>query len=381
VANKVTVDRKSLLNALVLAKKTIVKRTYSPIFECVKLKVDGGYLTLESTNLDVGFTCKLVAHGDESGVAFEVAVNAARFLEIVKVSRSELMTLESVGGDTLVVNAAKIVGFSAAGFPVLPKKPVDVVANFLATDLGEALKSVSFAVNKDSVRVPLHGIFLECLRGGNGAYAVASDGKQIVFRMVKDVKVSTKANHILSENGAEIVASMCLKAPVGVSVELAICEVKDKSTVAHFSIGDSSVFVTTLDGAFPAWRDVIPDYKGEVPWTVNRKELVDALRSVLPACTDEVYRPVLFTFASDHLHLFAKSTDVGEAKANVTVSGGGADRVITLNADSVLSYLASLQKAVETVKVNVADLHKGTFWKAVGESGSGYVLMPQASRS
>jgi DNA polymerase-3 subunit beta len=131
------------------------------------------------------------------------------------------------------------------------------------------------------------------------------------------------------------------------------------------------VFSRVIDGHFPDHEAVTPaDLPGS--WTLDRKELADALHAVMPATTEKT-RAVRFTLMAADVELFAKSADVGEARA-VLKAHGTEELTVVLNPDYVLDYLAALPRYVEQVVLQAKARDVAVLWR--GPAGHEYVQMP-----
>ena len=381
----VTLRRKELERALKLAAKVTPRRCNLPVLGNARLTVNGA-VRLAVTDLEYGAVLDLVRAGGEGNA--DMLLPVGRLLAQVRAGRGETVTLEPGDGWTARLDGtAAVVGMDPAEFPTLPSGPEgELVGGIDGAELVEALRAVEFAVSGEVVRYALTGVLMEFEAGKKGrACLVASDGKRLARWRLRGVSVARDARLIVPTKALQAVVDLVGRPDKGgivkVYVEVPKVEAKEgeekkasdmEPTRIHFALPQAGVFSRVVEGNFPDHEAVTPaDLPGS--WTMDRKELAEAIKTVLPATTDKT-RAVRFTLRASGVELFAKSADVGEATATVRAQGTPDELAVVLNPEYVLDYLAGLPRGVERVVMHAKAKDCAVVWR--GAAGHEYVQMP-----
>lgn len=380
----VTLDRKQLERALRTATRIIPRRLNIPALGGVRLMVNGA-VRLAATDLEYGAVLELARAGGTGDA--DMLLPAARLLAQVRTGRGETVTLEQDGPNARLDGTAAVVGMDPADFPTLPIGPEGELAAVLdGPELVEAVRSVEFAVSGEIVRYALTGVLLDIEQGKKGGRVslVSSDGKRLARWRMKAATVRKAAQMIVPTKALAAVTELAARGDrsglvkVYIQVPKATAPDGEKSdselppTRVHFALPGAGVFSRLIEGNFPDHEAVTP-FNLPCSWTMDRKELAEAIKAVLPATTEKT-RAVRFTLRGPVVELFAKSQDVGEARATVQAHGTADEREVVLDPEYVLDYLAALPKCVDRVKLAMKDKASAVLWS--GAARHEYVQMP-----
>jgi DNA polymerase-3 subunit beta len=369
--SKITMERKRLRDALALLGAVAPKKTHIPALSHIKLSANGD-VTLAATDLEMGAVVRMPC-ADGSG-ALEALIPAERLAGYVRGAKGQTVTFEADGNEVTLDGCTKIVGIDLADFPTLPEAKGEPEAVLSAAELGEAISTVAFAVSREVTRYALTGILLEL--HGKRASVVASDGKRLAVQRLSPLSRKAKVRMILPEKAACTLAALCAWAGPKAQAEVRIPWIDNpegkgrEATHIHFLVGNAGMYTRLIEGHFPDWKGVIPDHKSE-GWKFDRRALSEALASVRLATTEKT-RAVRFRLSDGRCELYAKTQDVGDARAEVATEGNG-EAEIVLNPDYVIDYLKALPKDATKVTMKAAGLGVGTTWH--GPKGHAYVLM------
>ena len=378
----VTLRRKELADALRVATRMIPRRLNIPALGGVRLTVNGA-VRLSATDLEYGAVLELTRAGGEGNA--DMLLPAARLSAQVRAGKGETVTLESGECFTARLDGtAAVVGMDPADFPTLPAGPEgELVAALDGAELVEVLRAVEFAVSGEIVRYALTGVLMEFEKNGGRVCLVASDGKRLARWCMKGA-VRQDAQVIVPVKALDTVADLAtrdkglvkvyveqVKATNAETGESTTPEDADVTRV-HFQLPKAGVFTRVVPGNFPNHWAVTPADL-TCAWTMDRAALTEAVEAILPATTDKT-RAVRFTRKGAEVELFAKSADVGDARAMVPVDGPADEQCIVLNPEYVLDYLKALPRRVERVTMKLKSKDCATLWH--GPKGHDYVMMP-----
>jgi DNA polymerase III subunit beta len=363
----VKVQRKALIDALRVLGGVTPKKGNIPVLNMVKLTANGT-VKMAATDLEYGAVAEIDRMGGRGNAT--LALPAARLAGIVRVGTGEVVELVTGKGNAVTVDGAQIVGMDPADFPSIPDVTGgELLARIDAQELADAYRNTRYATSTEVVRYALTGILLDLDPNPKARKAcmVASDGKRLMRWELHDVTVKKAARMILPIQSLKALVDLIGKC----GNEVRVRQKPGMDTQATLCMGGEGVFTRLIDGHFPDYDAVTPANLPD-PWSVNRTELLAGLEKMAPVLTDKTMA-VRFTFKPGKLTLYARTADVGEAKAELECDGKGEAQVV-LNPEYVADYLRALPKGIERVGVAMKDAKCATLWQST--AADRYVLMP-----
>lgn len=264
---------------------------------------------------------------------------------------------------------------SASEFPIWEPDGLHSMMSLTGDEFRRAVKSVIYAIDRDSSRYALGGVFLECV--GNKAFFVATDGRRMSIAEVG--RESATDDFVNSPSGTEKKSPIVPPHPLvwlsnhAGPDETVHLECDEKTFKG--SVGGITVTCRLIDGRFPRWRDVLGD---EMPaaHSVNRDALSHAVTCAAVVST-ESSKGVRFAFSGNTLTLSAKSSEAGQSEVECRVDQAADPIAVKLDPKFVHSFLKPFGQDDEPcVAIHVSKADGKTVLK-VGESYTG-VIMPLA---
>ncbi len=377
-SNTLVLDRGALREALAILAAVAPRRTCIPALGHVRLSAADGQVALSATDLEMSAVLRLPRK--PGGEPVEAALPLGRLVEYVRGAKGPEVALAPDGPQAVVLDGtARLIGIDPGEFPTTPTPEGEPVAVLPAAQLAEAVRTVDFAVSRDRVQYVMTGVFLDLRKRGTSV--VATDGKRLAMRQLFRATVRSVARLVLPPKAARILVALASRAGAKGRVEVLLPRneedeaEKREATEVAFRVGGDAMSTRLLEGSFPDYKVVIPPDQGP-GWAIDRKALAGALERVRPALTEKI-RAVRFRLGGGTCSLYARTVDVGEARAKVPAEGGG-EAEIALNLDFVREYLDACPKEVE--RVTLMDWKPGdaTVWH--GPPRHTYLLMPMKEK-
>jgi DNA polymerase-3 subunit beta len=263
----------------------------------------------------------------------------------------------------------------ASEFPLWEPEDLHPMLAVTGDEFRRAVKSVIYAIDRESSRYALGGVFIECV--GNTAFFVATDGRRMSIAevgreaatddFVNDPKGTEKKSPIVPTS-----PMVWLSNEAGSDETVALeCDAK----TFRGNVGGITVTCRLIDGRFPRWRDVLGE---ELPkaHSVCRDDLVHAVSCAAVVAT-ESSKGVRFAFSGDTLTLTAKSSEAGQSEVECRVDAPAEAATVKLDPKYVHSFLKPFGQDNEPcVSIHVCKPDGKTVMK-VGDSYTG-VIMPLA---
>lgn len=307
-----SVDRDPLIDVLTRIQGVSERRHTMPVLSHALLTVDGGNLTVVSSDLEIVVRCMQPVDTSEPG---SIAVPSRKLLDIAKVlPKGSTVAIVGKEGNYVEISAGRshfrLAGLPAQEFPEMPEKPS---GKAITTD-GDVFRTLSERVvpfaSSDETRYNLAGILLERTGAEEGTMLrmVATDGHRLAMAdgevgNIGEILASRKI--LVPRKGILEIRKLAESGPG--SIELSASE------KFLFAVkGDTELWVRLLDADFPDYQQVIPR---ETPLVakVRRNDFAEVLRRVAVMAPEKVHS-VRLSFSGRQLEVSSVSPDHGEAR-------------------------------------------------------------------
>jgi DNA polymerase-3 subunit beta len=418
---KSTVDRSLFLEALTAANLAVEKKSTIPILQNVKITAGSQAMTVTGTDLEVAIEQYFPAYTDEP---FVVTLPAAMLTKVLRSSKVANVTVEVVEGCTTKTETCQsckgkgkydpVAGVAGAkpsdcppcdgkgtittqlpgkvrvtagasvtlesltpdSYPALPefggpKFPVLSLLETTTADWNDMCAKVAYAISAEESRFTLNGFLLEV---SDKVYAVATDGHRLALvERGESVEREEKYYSVVPKRVAGYVKSIFGKA----SEPLTVMRTEPKKSEADYLIlasGRTVIVSRLLNGNFPDWRRVIPDY-GAGAAEIKAADLIAAIDGI-KHCADERSGAIRLEFNCAATRVVAESADLGKAEMEIACECNAASNLtFGINHSYLYQFLKSLPKE-ETVYLEVKDGKSAMGFHTGTDSGLRHVIMP-----
>lgn len=347
---RATTQRKALLETLGRVKSAVPSRATLPVCTSVLIRAGGGMVTITGNDLGMCLTGSCKATLSKQGAVCAMPKELEAFLKAVT---ADQVTLSLAGKKALKVEAGSatstLEGYEAKDFPPVPGVKGKAVE---FTNLGKALKEVSYARAKDDLRPVLEGVCFAPV--AHGVELAAADGFRLALTTAKS-KGSLVSQVIVPGKEVDLIQRLMLGK---VSVH------QGPETISFVDEG-MVLTVRPIEGTFPNYKQIIP--KNGSPLTVDCKQLRNALKVVTVIKTAK--NLVRLQTKGKALIVSVQDDEKGKSEARVPAKGKAK---IGFDADYLKDLLTRLdgQFTLRTTSPQSPGVVK--------QNGTTHVLMPMA---
>ena len=354
-------DRDALSEALQTVQRGVSSRPGIPALTGVRMEaVEGGELTLMTTDLEVSARLSIEVQVQEPGVALVPARLVGDTVKSLSDAPVEFETDQHQARLRCAAYEGTLRLLPVEDFPTL-QEPSGVRISVESPRFAEAVSQVGRAASRDEARPVLTGVLLEVSR--EGVVLVATDSYRLSIReLVASADAEAKA--IVPER-ALTEAGRAAAADEKGSVELFV----DESQVS-FKIGGLMLTSRLIEGEFPNYRQLLPETH-ESRLEVSRQQLLDAVRRVGLLARDTT--PVRLEFNALGVKLSSSSPDLGQAVETVEARYEGEDLTVAFNPQYLADGLTAANG--DTVRIDVRDGLKPGVVRGDGDEFT-YLVMP-----
>ncbi len=344
---KFTVERASLLAAVLKLQKVVGSKTAMPVLEGILISAEKGKVTLMAYNLEIGLKKVIYANCETEG---DIVINARILSDILRklggaqveisVEDEKKLLCKIKSGDAIF----DIIGMAAKDFPEMPSLS-DGQKLVLSGDLlTEMVKRTIFAVSPiEGTRPILTGINVSL---HNGVFQfVALDGfrlavrrqklqSELEFEFIIAGKALSELVKLIEENDAEI------NMMIG-------------QRLVSFEINGFVFISRLLEGEFVNFVKIIPeDYIQSCVF--GSSELIDIVERVSLLINDSFQTPIRCVFTEEDLTI-SSATTMGRATETMLCKIEGMPFELGLNSRYLLDALRACDSGNVLFKFNGAN--------------------------
>ena len=341
---KFKINRDHFSNGLAQVLNVVGSKATMPILSNVLIEAEKDYISLTTTNLDLGIRCKIKADVKETG---SVTLPVKRLATIVRELPNVDVTFDATPNHQVKLTSGgstfRIMGIGKEEFPPLPEFGDEKSFTLEQAELTAMIKSVSYAQSSDETRYILNGVYFN-FRDGKLSL-VATDGRRLAL-ISKELEVPAEsAGSIILP--AKTVSELTRMLDKGEKLKIAFNDRR-----ASFQINtdkDSSGLVDSIylyskvvEGNYPNYQQVIPKETHQRIKLERELFLECVHRAAL--VTSEKSNSVKIKLTSNLLEITAQSPDFGEAHESMAIAYSGPDLQVAFNPAFVLDPLKALSK-------------------------------------
>jgi DNA polymerase III subunit beta len=375
---KLVCSQSELSSSLQLVSRAVAGRPTHPVLANVLLTADAGTdrLSLTGFDLNLGIQTSIPASVEVSGA---ITLPARLFGEIVaRLASDSPITLSCPEGSeqvelTSVSGSYQMRGMPAEDFPDLPLVQSGVPIRLSSEALVQGLRATLFASSADEAKQLLTGVHLQL--EASGLECAATDGHRLAVLHLDNAQ---PAEQVASgEPFAVTVPSRSLR-----ELERLLSGRPSEEPLSLFCErgqvvvlwADQVLTSRSLDGAYPNYRQLIPDsFNRRI--RVERRALVSALERVA-VLADQHNNVVKFSAdpAASQLQISADAQDVGSGSEALAATVEGEAIQIAFNVRYLLDGLKAM--AGEQVVLHCNGPTTPAVLRAVDDARFTYLVMP-----
>lgn len=341
---KFKINRDHFSNGLAQVLNVVGSKATMPILSNVLIEAEKDYISLTTTNLDLGIRCKIKAEVKEGGA---VTLPVKRLATIVRELPNVDVTLDASANHQVKLTSGgstfRIVGIGKEEFPPLPEFGEDKSFTLEQAELTSMLKSVSYAQSSDETRYILNGVYFN-FRDGKLSL-VATDGRRLAL-ISKELEVPEEsAGSIILP--AKTVSELTRMLDKGAQLKIAFNDRRASFQINTDKDGSGLVdsiylYSKVVEGNYPNYQQVIPKETHQRIKLERELFLQCVHRAAL--VTSEKSNSVKIKLTSNLLEITAQSPDFGEAHESMAIAYSGPDLQVAFNPSFVIDPLKALNK-------------------------------------
>ncbi|MFP4121964.1 DNA polymerase III subunit beta [Coleofasciculus sp.] len=375
---KLTCSQSELNTNLSLVNRAVPSRPTHPVLGNVLLKADAENqrVSLTAFDLSLGLQTSFNANVEADGA---IAIPAKLFNDIVSRLPEGDITLEDSLSEaesdadteslsitlTSTSGQYKMRGMNSEDFPELPQIEDGMVVKLPVEALIEGLRGSLFATSADETKQVLTGVHLMVQE--DSLEFAATDGHRLAVVETLNAKPTSEESQEDEEKPAseDTISSFELTVPARTLRELermlGLSESSDTVALQFevgqiiFQGGDHRLTSRTLEGQYPAYRQLIPgQFQRQV--AIPRRQLLSAVERIA-VLADQKNNIVKFDIdaQAQTIDLTVETQDVGSARESLSAQVTGESIEIAFNVKYLIDGLKALSTSDIQLQMNAAN--------------------------
>ena len=341
---KFKINQDHFSNGLQQVLNVVATRSTMPILSNVLIEAEEKYISLTTTNLDLGILCRIKADVETpGGITLPVRKLATIVRELpqndVFVDAGHNNQAKITSGGSLF----KIMGINTEEFPPLPSFENRHVFELSQDEIVSMLKSVSYGQSTDENRYILNGVYFNF--ADEKLTLVATDGRRLALTALEtEISEDNTGSLILP---AKTVAELERLLGKGEKVKIAF---NDRQVAFEISIDEEAIGLVDqlylvskiVEGNYPNYRQVIPK-ETEHRVKIERELMLECVnRAAL--VTSEKSHSVKLKVSKNLLEILGSSSEYGESHESMAIAYDGPEVQVAFNPQFLMEPLKALNK-------------------------------------
>ena len=341
---KFKINRDHFSNGLAQVLNVVGSKAAMPILSNVLIEAEKDYISLSTTNLDLGIRCKIKAEVKESG---SVTMPVKRLAGIVRELPNVDVSLDVATNHQVKLSSGgshfKIMGIGADEFPKLPDTGDDKTYILEQGELASMLGNVAYAQSTDETRYILAGVYFNFKDGKLSL--VATDGRRLAL-VSKELPVpaaSAGAIILPAKTVAELLRLLGKGDKLTISFNERRAAFQIETGKDTSGLCDSIyLFSKVVEGNYPNYHQVIPKETHQRIKLERELFLQCVHRAAL--VTSEKSNSVKVKVSTNLLEISASSPDFGESHESMAIAYSGPELQVAFNPQFIMDPLRALTK-------------------------------------
>ena len=363
-----------LREGLNIVERITIKSLTLPILNNILIKAEKNFLTLFSTNLEIGISWWGLAKVEEEGEIVVPAKILSSFVGLLNEEPAKLKTEER----NLIIEteryATKIKCLSPEEFPILPKISTPEMLTVDSSSFCESLNQVVQIPILSSTRPEISGIYI--LFQKNLIKLVATDsfrlGEKKIF-LKEPLSLLKEYSLILPQRTAKEIINIFGEKKNGLKIYLSPNQIIFESQMEETPHPEIQLISKLIDGEYPDYQSILPE-KFATQIILNKNEFLNQLRvaSVFASKINEVKLKI--DIKKERIEILSQNPDLGEYRSSLFAKIKGKEIEISFNFRFLIGGLLNIQSSEVILELNSAE--DAAVLKGVDNPSYLYLVMP-----
>ena len=369
---KFIILQENLKKGINFVERISAKSFTLPILNNVLLKTEKNFVSLSTTDLEIGINWWNLAKIEKEG---KIAIPAKILSGLINLLPNEKLLLEKK--DSYLVlewknNKTSIKGFDPEEFPIIPQIKEGESITLNIQNFCQSLKQVVDIPTLSTARPEISGVFFSFNR--NFIKIAATDsfrlGEKTLFL---ETGLSNPFSLILPQKAAKEIINIFGEREGGLKISFSPNQIQFEASMADFVQPEIQLISRLIDGEYPNYEGILP--KGfQTQIILQKNEVLNEIKaaSLFSAKVNEVKFKI--DSKKERTEILSQNPELGEYHSSLAGKINGEDLEISFNWRFLIDGLLNIRSSEVIFELNGQE-GPGVL-KPVGDTSYLYVLMP-----
>lgn len=358
------ISSSELQKHLQIAAGAISTNPVLPILEDFLFTVEGGELTIASSNLELTVVTKMLVNADKNG---QIAIPAKILLDTLKALPDQPINIAiNEENHSVEIKSSygkyRLAGDATEEFPDIPEPNEADTITLNAGNMMDAINRTAFAASTDELRLAMTGVYVQV--DFNKIIFVATDAHKLVKYTFSTIETEIASSFILPKKALTL-----LKTAIYNEQEVKISfDMKN----AFFEFGSQRVICRLVDAKYPDYNAVIP-VENPFTLTLSRKDFQNSLKRIA-IYANKTTNQVLLNISEGSVTVSAQDLDFSnEATETLSCTYDGDPMTIGFNAKFLVEMLGVIEH--DEIKLELSTPNRAGILLPGEQEENEYLLM------
>jgi DNA polymerase-3 subunit beta len=359
-----TLARDSLLKPLQLVLGIVERKQSLPILSNVLIEKKEGSFRFTATDLEIQVTTESECSANEN---YSITLGAKKLSDILsKLSENASISLDASDSKLQLKSGNSkfnLQTLPAQDFPIL-QKPAGLTQRIVVMQsaLRKLILEVKYAMAQQDIRYYLNGVLFSL--DGDRLSLVATDGHRLAYSCTTLTESYPRIEAIIPRKAVNELLRLLDDASDEISIGIT-------ETSIHAQFSGISFLSKVIDGKFPDYKRVIPEYGNKL--LLDRKTILSALVRV-SILSNEKFHGVRFILTEKNLKIISSNSEQEEAQEELETDYCESALDIGFNVNYLLDGLNNINS--ETVLFSFGGANSSVLLTIPDNDCFKYVVMP-----
>ncbi len=360
------INKALLLKPLQTVIGVVERKQPLPILSNVLIEKRGSTILLTTTDLEIQISSFIEdENGENNNEA--ITVGAKKLQDILRVSPEDSKVSVEIKDTKLQIKINKsrftLQTLPPADFPKIESNITNLYKIKLTQKtLKKLITMVQYAMAQQDIRYYLNGVLLVIDK--NELKLIATDGHRLAFIKTNLVDFHEKQEIILPRKTISELIKLLIDTDEEIIIELT-------KNQAKFSFSNTSLITKIIDGKFPDYDRVIPNYSNHL--ILNKAVITQALQRAA-ILSNEKFKGIRFVLTDKNLRLISSNNEQEESQEDIETTYQGPAIDIGFNVNYLLEGLSNIPN--ENITFSFGDANSSILLTIPNDENFKYVVMP-----
>ena len=369
---KIEILKENLKSGLNIVEKAVGKNLSLPILDNVLIKIEDGFLSLTSTDLEAIIKLWILSKVIQKGTLVILAKFLSSFISYLP---SEKIIIEARGQNLHIESKnfkTQIQGYNPEEFPIMPEFNILENLEIDNKKFCEGISQVINIISSSQIKPETSGIYFNFSK--KNIIIASTDSFRLAEKTIPLVNSTQKEySFILPAKPAREIINILGNLEGVLKIYFSETQVLFEFPMKEIKHPQIQITSRLIEGQYPNYQDIIPQYF-KTSITLKKDEFLNQIKTASLFSNKNNEVKIIVYPSKKEVEIFGQNPNIGESKSSFSAKIDGDPIEVSFNYKFLIDGLLNIKSSEVTFNISKED--GPSILKPVGDSGYLYVVMP-----